>query len=101
MKKYKTLLLIPVILIFTGCVERGMLLPLTSNFSRNITHENKSDADSLQEGTIEKITIEKNTVVARSDVKQIEKDESTFLDREMQNIIAGTCVALIGLAMLI
>ena len=96
MKKYKILLLIPVILIFTGCVERGMLQPLTQKVSTNTMLEKNSNADSLQ-----KNTIQKNTVEAQSQVKDIEKDESTFLDKDIQNIIAGTFVALIGLAMLI
>jgi len=96
MKKYKILLLIPVILILAGCAERGMLQPLTQKLSANTTLETESNADSLRENTVHK-----NTVVAQSEVKNIEKDESNFLDKDMQNIIAGTFVALIGLAMLI
>ena len=91
MIKFKVLLLIPVFLIFSGCAERGMFQPLVQHTPINTAIGTKSQTNTLQ----------KNTVIAKSEVKKIEKDEKTFLDKGIQNIIAGTFVALIGLAMLI
>jgi len=91
MIKLKMLILIPVFLVFMGCAERGMLQPSVQHVPKNTTIETESKTNTTQ----------KNTVIAKSEIKKIEKIETTFLEKDIQNIIAGAFVALIGLVMLI
>ena len=96
MMRYRhTLLLIGALFIFTGCIERGFLMPTNEQLPAVLYPANP--ATNYQDP----ISIDENKSKSKVVNQHNAKDKNTLFTEDVQNLIAGAFVVLIGIAMLL